>query len=110
MDETRAVARLPSLDIEIEHRRLPEEDAEELRVTIRGAPSLNAATGLLQSAALWPWLALSPLLAWQQALQAVWAPWLPPPGRLTAERPQVPSPGRRTGANVHPFPGSPKDA
>jgi hypothetical protein len=32
MDETRAVARLPHLDIEIRHCRLPEEQAEQLAI------------------------------------------------------------------------------
>ena len=27
-------------------------------------------------AALWPWLALNPLFAWQRLLLSVWQPWL----------------------------------
>ena len=38
--ETRATARLPSLDIEIVHRRPPEGGDEQISMTVRAVPSL----------------------------------------------------------------------
>jgi hypothetical protein len=77
MDETRAVAHLPNLDIEILHRRLPDEGAEQLLVSLRARPSFEAfarwsdAQGPASA-----WLALNPFFARQQAALALWAPWL----------------------------------
>ena len=75
MDETRAVARLPQLDIEIVHRR--DENAELLAVQLRAMPDLAAAAAWLdprRSLVFWaslnPWLALNPWLR---------AALLPPP-------------------------------
>jgi hypothetical protein len=39
MDETRAIAKLPHLEIEIRHCRLPEEQAEQLAISLRATPS-----------------------------------------------------------------------
>jgi hypothetical protein len=89
MDETRAVARLPQLDVEIVHRRLPEADAEELLLRLRATPSFDAFGRQLEAQApLWPWLALGPFLLWQSLLQEAWRPWLgtpptQPQGRIT---------------------------
>jgi hypothetical protein len=91
MDETRAVAHLPSLDIEILHRELPDERAEQLLISLRARPSFEALTRwpdapVLASA----WLALNPFLAWQQAALALWAPWLAAASRT------LPAPGSAT--------------
>jgi hypothetical protein len=72
MDETRAVARLPGLDIAIEHR--VEADAELLTVSLRATPGFDAVAQWLdpqRALALWmglnpwlaPWLAANPFLA-----------------------------------------------
>jgi hypothetical protein len=77
MDETRAVAHLPNLDIEILHRQLPDERAEQLLISLRARPSFEAFGRWLDAPGpAVAWLALSPLLAWQQAALALWAPWL----------------------------------
>lgn len=77
MDETRATARLPHLDIEIVHRQLPEEQAEQLAISLKASPSLDAFGRYLDTqAVLWPWLAANPFLAWQRLLLAAWQPWL----------------------------------
>jgi hypothetical protein len=47
LDETRAVARLPHLDIEIRHRKAPEEGAEYLSIDLRATPDFRAAASLL---------------------------------------------------------------
>lgn len=67
-DETRATARLPNLDIEILHRRSWEGDAEQVRVTLTGVPSLEAAGRLLEAG--------NPFLLWMRMAEAAWAPWL----------------------------------
>ncbi len=71
MDETRAVARLPHLDIEIRHRKLPEEGAELLAVTLRATPDLDAAAALFNpfrftdpTALMAAWWRLNPWFAW----------------------------------------------
>lgn len=70
-DETRAVARLPHLDIEIRHRKLPEEGAELLSISLRGTPDLDRAAAMLDPfrladpMRLWSaWAAFNPWLAW----------------------------------------------
>jgi hypothetical protein len=96
MEETRATARLPHLDVEILHRRLPESDAELLAISLHATPSFAAfARQFDAQATLWPWLALNPWLGWQQLLEAAWRPWL-----ALAERPAsagAPPPGRAAG-------------
>jgi hypothetical protein len=86
MDETRATARRPHLDVEIVHRRLPESDAEQLAISLRASPSFAAFARQLESqAAFWPWLALNPWLGWQRLFEAAWQPW-----RALAERADEP--------------------
>jgi hypothetical protein len=77
MDETRAVAHLPHLDVEILHRQLPDESAEQVLISMRARPSFDALGRWFEaSGAASAWLALNPFLAWQQAALALWAPWL----------------------------------
>lgn len=72
VDETRAVAKLPQLDIEIRHRQVPEEGAEYLSISLRATPGFDQAMALLDPfrlvaawASLNPWLALAnPLAFW----------------------------------------------
>ncbi len=88
-DETRAVARLPHLDIELHHRRDPEEGVETLSVTLRGRPDLDAAMGLLDPFRLLAaWSAFNP---WLVAANPWLAAWLPPAARAA----RLPSPARR---------------
>jgi hypothetical protein len=86
-DTTRAVARLPGLDIAVEHRRLP--NAEQISIHLQAMPSFAAFGDFLDAAnpfAFWaraahmtmlPWLAWSPLLAlsaWLNASRALLPP------------------------------------
>jgi hypothetical protein len=41
-DTTRATARLPGLEIEIVHRRLPQHDAELISINLQAMPSFEA--------------------------------------------------------------------
>ncbi|HEX3497741.1 MAG TPA: hypothetical protein VHT04_00310 [Stellaceae bacterium] len=86
MDETKAVARLPNLDIEIHHRRAPEEAAEYLSISLRATPSFRAMTDHLDVHAM---QLFNPLAFWLiafQVAQEFWAPFLPVPRFLPAPR------------------------
>lgn len=68
MEETRAVARLPGLDIEIYHAG--DQQAETLTLRLRATPSFEAVVGWLDPTRLMalglavnPWLALNPWVA-----------------------------------------------
>ena len=78
MDETIARAELPNLDIEIMHRRLPDEQAEYLAISLRATPSFGAVARVLEAGGppTWPWLAMAPFAVWTRMMQAAWAPWL----------------------------------
>lgn len=79
MDETRAIARLPGLDIEIVHRAPQGEAGEAIGVMLRAMPSFDALSHGL--------FAVNPFLAWAEMTaeltQAAWNAWfrafLPPP-------------------------------
>lgn len=100
MDEMRAVAELPHLNVEITRRRAPADDADELLISVRAAPSFDAVGDYLRGPTLWPMLAMTPFLMWQQAVSRAFMPWLPGPRVL--EEPKKTGEGS---ANVHPFPG-----
>jgi hypothetical protein len=79
MDETKAVANLPNLNIEITHRRHPEEGAEFMSITLRATPSFGAVSDYLDTYN--PMLAFFSPLPWMRMMQAMWQPWLPAPAR-----------------------------
>lgn len=102
MDELRAVAELPHLNVEITRRRAAADDADELLISVRAAPSFSAVGDYLRGPAMWPMLAMTPVLFWQQAMAQALMPWLPRPRTIGPERPdQAP----RNRGNVTPFPG-----
>ena len=71
MEEFRAIARLPQVDIEIRHRTAPEEGAEYLSLSLKATPSFEAAAAWLFPLRLAQmWLALNPFTAWMGELQA----------------------------------------
>lgn len=109
MDETRAIARLPHLDVEIWHRRLPEEQAEQLAIGLRATPSFADFAKILERQAPWPWLALQPWLVWGQIAQAVWQPWLAAVSAATTAGSQTaPRPSRRLGRGAASDEGDPR--
>jgi hypothetical protein len=71
LDETRAIARLPGVDIAIIHT--PAQAGQGERVTV-----------MLQKTALPPLAAFDPVRMWWQMTQAAWAPWLAITGSLWA--------------------------
>jgi len=67
-DTTRAMARLPGLEIEIVHRRSPDADVEQISISLQAVPSFEAFGRFLQTA--------NPFAFWAQAAQMAWFPWL----------------------------------
>jgi len=65
---TRATARLPGLEIEIVHRRLPGVEAEQISINLQAMPSFEAFGQFLETA--------NPFAFWAQAAQMAWFPWL----------------------------------
>ena len=66
-DTTRATARLPGLEIEIVHRRLPEHDAEQISINLQAVPSFEAFGRFVETA--------NPFAFWAQAARMAWLPW-----------------------------------
>jgi hypothetical protein len=64
----RATAHLPGLDVEIIHRRSPEDDCEQISITMRAVPSFAAFEQYLR--------AMNPFAFWMETARLVWAPWL----------------------------------
>jgi len=93
--ETTASAHLPGLDVEIVHRRLPDENAEQISIHLKAMPSFEAFGDYLRTA--------NPFVLWATAMQAAWAPWLamaqsaglpewPMPRLLESQHRRTPSP------------------
>lgn len=79
MTETRLNAALPTLDVEIVHRQLPDQSAELMTISLKATPSFSAATGLLpplMSAQLASLPAAQPMVLWARCVEAMWQPWL----------------------------------
>ena len=76
-EETRAIARLPGLDIEIVHRPPQGDSGEAIGIMLHAMPSFDAL-----SRTMFP---PNPLLLWAEFTQAAWNAWfgafLPPPRR-----------------------------
>lgn len=65
-DTTRAVARLPGLDIEVVHRR--SAGAEAISIHLKAMPSFAAFGRAFEQ--------LNPLVFWAEAARLAWLPWL----------------------------------
>jgi len=66
-NETKAVAHLPNVDIEIYHRRPWQGNEELLTITLRAVPSFDAFLRTVE--------AVNPLLFWMRAIETAWAPF-----------------------------------
>lgn len=101
MEETKITAHLPTLDVEIAHRELPEANAETITLRMTAVPSFEAFADHLTKPGGFPIMSLgpafmmtpwmnpwaNPLLAWTRLTQAAWAPL------LKQMAPQVPKQG-----------------
>lgn len=89
MDETRAVANLPHVDIEIRHRRVPEEGAEYLSISLRATPDIDTAVSYFDPfRLLTAWVGLNPWFAWMRLMQPFAPQRLAAPTTATREVPQ----------------------
>jgi hypothetical protein len=89
--ETRAVARLPGLDIAVLHRPAGAGRGERVTVT------LQATAPHVALFAPGPAAGLDPVGLWLQMVRAAWTPWLAMTGALWTlpQVPQGPAPGPR---------------
>lgn len=83
-DDTKAVAHMPNVDIEIFHRRPWNGNEEILTITLRAVPSFAAFFRTVEAA--------NPFLFWMRAVETAWAPWTrlaeaAKPPQLTEEPP-----------------------
>ena len=88
---TRATARLPGLEIEIVHRRLPGVEAEQISINLQAMPSFEAFGRFLETA--------NPFAFWAQAAQMAWFPWLGAARTLTLPWSIVPTPQKLSSGN-----------
>lgn len=67
-EPTTTTARLPHLDIEIEHRPAAGGEGERISIHVEAVPSFESFGRILQAANPWSF--------WTQAMQLAWSPWL----------------------------------
>jgi hypothetical protein len=67
-DETRAIAHLPQLDVEIVHRRPWEGNEETISITLKAVPSFDSIGRFLEAS--------NPVLTWMRFVETAWNPWL----------------------------------
>ena len=88
---TRATARLPGLEIEIVHRKLPGVEAEQISINLQAMPSFEAFGRFLETA--------NPFAFWAQAVQMAWFPWLGAARTLMLPWSTVPTPQKLSSGN-----------
>ncbi len=74
MDQTKLTARLPTVDVEVTRRSLPEQNAEVVTIHITATPSFDAAARWLFQPNAFAFA--TPFFLWSEILRA-WQPWLP---------------------------------
>ncbi len=78
MEETKLIANLPRLDVEVVHVQDPEERAEVVTIKMTANPSFNAFGDYLTKGLANPltlmWAA--PFGLWSGMVEAAWRPWL----------------------------------
>jgi hypothetical protein len=72
MDQTTLTAHLPTIDVEITRRLLPEQNAEGITIHITATPSFDAAARLLMQGGLFPAMFpfASPFMFWANVMRA----------------------------------------
>ncbi len=77
MNETKIIANLPALDIEITRQHDPDDNARSTTIQMRAGPSFDAAARYFPPmAATMGVMAANPAVAWARFMQAAWMPWL----------------------------------
>jgi hypothetical protein len=97
--ETKVIAHLPTVDVEITRRMLPDGNAESVAIHITAVPSVEAAARWFLQPGLFALTSpMSIVSMWSMWMRAAWQPWLAsiaaaapeshePEKRLTADRP-----------------------
>jgi hypothetical protein len=68
IEDMKAIAHLPGLDIEILHRPSPDGEGEQISITLTAMPSFEALAKTFE--------ALNPFALWVEAMRFAWSPWL----------------------------------
>jgi hypothetical protein len=78
MAHTTLTAHLPTVDVEITRRDLPEQHAQTVTIHITATPSFDAAANWLMQPQLFAPLFMfsTPLTMWAEMMR-MWQPWLP---------------------------------
>jgi hypothetical protein len=91
-ETTRAIAKLPSLDVDIIHDRSEEDGAERIAIRITGRPDLETAARFVEPQLMAGLMAMNPWLQLQsRMMEQMWRPWLAMNPLL---RPLLPPPSR----------------
>jgi hypothetical protein len=78
MAQTKLTAHLPTIDVEITRRDVPEQNAQAVTIHITATPSFDAAANWLMQPHMFAPLLMfpAPLMMWAEMMRA-WQPWLP---------------------------------
>jgi hypothetical protein len=68
VEDMKAIAHLPGLDIEILHRQLPDGQGEQILINLTAVPSFEAFANILE--------AFNPFSLWAEAMRLAWSPWV----------------------------------
>jgi hypothetical protein len=74
MPEASITAHLPTIDIELKRRSIPEQNAELITVQIRATPAFEAMERWVAQSSALPFG--TPLQWWTDMMLAAWQPWL----------------------------------
>ncbi|QCP50254.1 hypothetical protein FAZ95_14330 [Trinickia violacea] len=85
MDQTKLTAHLPTVDVEITRRTLPDQNAEAISIHITATPSFDAAARWLLQASLFP---IAPSFSLWADIMRAWQPWLPVSSGSTRSLPE----------------------
>jgi hypothetical protein len=91
VEDMKAIAHLPGLDIEILHRPSPDGQGEQISITLTAIPSFEAFAKTFEM--------LNPFALWAEAMRFAWAPWLDMTRAMT---PPAPLPRLGSGHSSYP--------
>jgi len=89
VEDVKAIAHLPGLDIEILHRQTEDGLGEQISINLTAVPSFEAFAKTFE--------ALNPFAFWIEAMRFVWWPW------LEATQAMLPAPAPRLRSEHSPY-------
>ena len=90
VEDMKAIAHLPGLDIEILHRPSPDGRGEQIAIQLTAVPSFEAFAKTFEM--------LNPFAFWAEAMRLAWSPWLEMTRAMTP-----PAPLPRLGSGHRPY-------